>query len=212
MQSEFPPLPRAHDPDEIVKSQVFVAINLLIDQCRDSLLNWQYAIRGRMIRLTTEPAPHGAEPMLYTRVSREEGGRNGHLMLFSPHDLKELTGFMERARQEEHMIHELMRFKLRLLNDVDFSSGLPFDQIAVFGPPPEADPSDFYLVNFGEELRDDAVIVPVSDAAKKFMQDRSETVARGFPGVRPYGIGYVFGKLLADLLAAIEKDGLTVSK
>lgn len=123
-----------HDPKVLVKSQVFTAINRLIDRNLNALLDYQNALEINMERLLT-PKYH-ADSRISVRVSYEERGREERPLPYPMHELKRMAEIIQSAQAAEVMIGELQRYKLRLLNDYDFTHGDPTEQIAVFGPPP----------------------------------------------------------------------------
>lgn len=123
-----------HDPKVLVKSQVFTAINRLIDRNMNALLDYQNALEINMERLLT-PKYH-ADSRISVRVSYEERGREERPLPYPMHELKRLAEIIQSAQAAEAMISELQRHKLRLLNDYDFTHGDPTEQIAVFGPSP----------------------------------------------------------------------------
>lgn len=120
------------DPEVIIKSEAFRALNLLIDQQADTLRSYQMLILDQM-KCLGDPPRHGAEPMLCTRT-HEENGRQGAPLLFNMTDLGQIETTIADARRTEAMVASLVRFKLRLLNDYDFTHGDASEQIAVFGP------------------------------------------------------------------------------
>jgi hypothetical protein len=120
-----------HDENTILASPVLKALNLLIDQKLASLKMWQASIKGRMERFTSpEYTPHA---VVRTRTHAEGGTE--HRLLFSQQDLKDFRDIIAWATADEETIRELQQFKLRLLNDYDFTHGDNSEQLAVFGEP-----------------------------------------------------------------------------
>lgn len=130
--------PNTHPVEKIINSEVFKAINLLIDQHYGELIRTQAVIKKRMEHLLRE-RPHGMRVEISTRVSYERGSitrpEDHKELLFSLPELRELGDFIRRVEREEEAIHSLMRYKLRLLNDYDFTHGDPSEQFSVFGRP-----------------------------------------------------------------------------
>jgi hypothetical protein len=128
-------LPR-HDPKVLVQTEVFRALNLLIDHHAGNVLRWQAHIKAQMEHALR--ADHTHRPGLATRVSYERPNTtstDSSLLIFEKSILKAIAESIQEAMQSEAMVGELMRFKLRLLNDYDFSHGDASEQIAVFGEP-----------------------------------------------------------------------------
>ncbi len=50
--------------------------------------------------------------------------------------MERLRDMIDEAVQEQKSISELVRYKLRLLNDYDFTHGKNEEQLKVFGPVP----------------------------------------------------------------------------
>ncbi len=141
-----------HDRKVIIDSQAFKAINLLIDQQAEGLRAVTFAFKMRVEGMF-EPQPHGIpEPHIETRVSDEvectdivehvwpPSLQRSH---FRPHvklavdllQLKQIQWYLDEADRLERSIEELQRYKLRLLNEYDFTKGDTTEQIAVFGEP-----------------------------------------------------------------------------
>lgn len=114
---------------EIVTSQVFKAINLLIDEKAQELAMWQRWVIEDIERRVREGG------QIDTRVSYEEGGREkGEVKLpFDSLRLSALQDTLASIHALEGEIEGLMKFKLQLLNDYDFTHGDPSIQRAIFG-------------------------------------------------------------------------------
>lgn len=114
--------------DRIVNSEAFKALNLLIDQRAIELegsLTW--------FRERVELALNGKhQEGVSVRVSYEPGGRVNKTLPADPIMLKELGDLLAKIQHLANLIGDLQRFKLRLLNDYDFTSGNDAEQRAVF--------------------------------------------------------------------------------
>lgn len=109
---------------QIVASDVFKALNLLIDRKAGEL-------KVHMGSIGQKSRPSGEGDGIDTRVSHEGGGGVGLPM--SIHTVKEIGGHVEAATKLHAEIRELQRYKLELLNDYDFTHGNASVQKAVFG-------------------------------------------------------------------------------
>lgn len=116
---------------EIINSQAFKAINLLIEQKANELRSYLKAGRDRI-----EYAHTGAQYKTELRMfTYEEGhGKNQELDCWL-HDAQAGAEMILHAATLEKEIGDLLRFKLRLLNDYDFTHGDDAEQKAVFGAP-----------------------------------------------------------------------------
>lgn len=115
--------------DRIVSSDAFKAINLLIDQRADELTMYLHSFRERVEQAFKPQFKEG----IPVRVSYEPGGRVSKELPADPSTLlSALDGGLEQIRRLKDQINELQRFKLRLLNDYDFTHGNDADQRAVF--------------------------------------------------------------------------------
>lgn len=127
-----------HDPDIIVKSEAFKAINMLVDAKAEELRAVLNAFKSRVATVVAPPQ-HGSSPYVDTRVSYEEPrrGERQHLDLpFDPVLMDQLRWYIDETARLQREINELQRFKLRLLNDYDFTHGNNVEQIELFGTPP----------------------------------------------------------------------------
>lgn len=122
----------SHNTKTIIESEAFRAINLLIAQQVERLRSLQMVIidQAKCLGVTRE---QGIKPRISTHAYEEDAGR-GTPLLFNMVDLGEIEFNITEARKTESMIASLVRFKLRLLNDCDFTHGDNSEQIAVFGP------------------------------------------------------------------------------
>jgi len=119
---------------EIVESEAFRAINLLLAQKVQSLLFWQETAKLRMDMLLNGKHQYGSEEQVTIRV-HEEGNQEVQLP-FNMNYLKDIREIIESAEKDKAVIAELTQFKLRLLNDYDFTHGDSAEQIIVFGESP----------------------------------------------------------------------------
>ena len=132
-----------HDRKVIIDSLAFKAINQLIDQQAVGLRAVTYAFKLRVLQMLGE-RPHGIpEPIIETRVSDEIERPFSRFLADKPHvklavdllDMKQLQWYLDEAGRLERSIQELSRYKLRLLNEYDFTKGDTTEQFAVFGEP-----------------------------------------------------------------------------
>lgn len=115
--------------EDIVKSPVFRALNLMIDSKVGDLQIWIRVFKERVDQAYAE-SEYGT---IDARVSYEDRNRKPVPLGASVVLLKQLADFIPDIVQLDKEIGELQRFKLRLLNDHDFTHGDPEDQKAVFG-------------------------------------------------------------------------------
>ena len=114
---------------EIVNSPVFKALNLLIDEAVEEII-WRSASLQRAL----EPSAYGMT--IDTRVSYEEGGRDAGRRAL-PVDVQSVSDGIQNAQAVAELrerVRNLNTFKLRLLNDYDFTHGRLDTHKAVFGP------------------------------------------------------------------------------
>lgn len=121
-----------HDPKKLVQSEVFRALNLLIDQKVERL-------KADMEYVLTDAIPktrkYKWQPSITTRVSYEEGEDREVPLPFEPMDVDQIISSCHAIKRLSEEIGSLQRFKLRLLNDYDFTHGENDEQIHVFGDP-----------------------------------------------------------------------------
>ncbi len=117
---------------EIVTSDAFRAINLLIDEKAKELLMWLDHCRVGVGRAFDAPY----KTALGIRVSYEGSDRlrEERDLPCDLHALKLAVSSVETADKLMGEIGDLQRFKLRLLNDYDFTHGDASEQLAVFRP------------------------------------------------------------------------------
>jgi hypothetical protein len=124
----------SHDTKMIVESQAFVALNVLI-QRKVVHLKWLHeVIENMMQQLLKQDSKY--PPSVNTLTSYENKNFGEILLKFFDKDMERLRDMIDEAVQEEKSISELVRYKLRLLNDYDFTHGENEEQLKVFGPVP----------------------------------------------------------------------------
>lgn len=117
--------------DSIVAGEAFRALNLLIDQKAGELGGWINGIKSAVEHAFTMPSG------VSVRVSYEVDGRREFPLKAEPSLLvRDLAMYLEEITKLDHEIGELQRFKLRLLNDYDFTHGDDTEQKSVFAPAP----------------------------------------------------------------------------
>jgi len=118
---------------DIVESAVFKALNLMIDEEATMVQSIVKAIPGAIQdAYQNSKYPSGID----TRVSYESDDgrtRSGLTLEANLNELERVKNLIDEALTGEKKVRELMRYKLRLLNDYDFTHGDASDQIAVFG-------------------------------------------------------------------------------
>lgn len=119
-------IPMTHD--EIVNNQAFKVINLLIDH-HISEIRWRL---GNLKKMIEKPE---WDEQIATRVSYEPGGRAGGQIAFGAQlsQLRHAVDLPAEIKFHIDQIAELQRFKLRLLNDYDFTNGDLTTHRQVFG-------------------------------------------------------------------------------
>lgn len=124
---------RANDEltQRIVESEAFRAINLLIDQKAAALAQAISGFRARVDAVYSSEGKAGVAAVS-VRVSCEPGGRTARRLAAEPVFLKDLAGHLQEIERLDREVGDLQRFKLRLLNDYDFTSGDDSQQRAVF--------------------------------------------------------------------------------
>jgi glycosyltransferase involved in cell wall biosynthesis len=122
---------RRHDPETICNSQVFKALNLLIDG-KVEQLKWTMERIADPTRFTTK---YGGEASIANRVAEEEGGRTEMPLPFQVQELKQIRRLIDDAERLDREVNDLQQFKLRLIGDWDFTRDDLREQIAVFGQP-----------------------------------------------------------------------------
>lgn len=111
----------------IVDSDAFKALNVLIDQSAEELAQYLLGFQDRL----TDCFKHPSE--IPVRVSYENEGRVSKPLPADPAALLQTFEHMlERIRLLKDRVNDLQRFKLRLLNDYDFTHGDDSEQRAVF--------------------------------------------------------------------------------
>ncbi|SRR6266446_3772302 len=111
---------------EIINSEAFRAINLLIDKKAEELESWIENFKDRVDRAFMKKG------YVNTRVSSESKSRGRKELGAEIYAIKELFDIIEYIQKDEVVISELQRLKLRLLNDYDFTHGDDTEQRKVF--------------------------------------------------------------------------------
>lgn len=125
----------------IVGSDVFRALNLMIDRYAVEVEAYEHRINLIISRAKEDTSP----PRFATRVSYEsEDGRyrENKEHLFSRCCLEDLLFSANAVRDALSKINEIQSFKLRLLNDYDFSKDDTTEQRHVFQALPTPGGSD----------------------------------------------------------------------
>lgn len=119
---------------EIVKSQAFAVINLLIDQKVQTIAYYIDDLKYRV----TPPADGGwkypfslTTRVSYERVDRDDNGE--HVFNINHDSIERMKWVIQEIERERQMVEELTRFKLKLLNDYDFTKGDNELQQKIFG-------------------------------------------------------------------------------
>lgn len=119
---------------KIVESEAFRAINLLVDQKIDELDRLLLFLKDRMLFLAENKDKY---PLQVTkRVSYE--GRDGrtpetHTLSMNVQELKRIAETIDDTLKLQSQIADLQAFKLRLLNDYDYTRDDDSEQKEVFG-------------------------------------------------------------------------------
>lgn len=118
--------------DDVAKSPVFKAINLMIDQKAAELKGYMLGLQDRVERAFRK---HEYPPTVRTRIHCENPRNNGDYMDMPAHvhEIKELQYYLDTIQRLEKEVNDLQRFKCRLTGDWDFTKGDLSDMIAVFG-------------------------------------------------------------------------------
>lgn len=120
-----------HDHKMILESEAFRALNQLIDQHLASLKQWEHIIEDQMKRLLSAPVKHTISIRTYEEI---KGYEKDATTRFQHRDLEQLSDCIASINRDREAIGELLRYKLRLLNDYDFTHGDNTEQLHVFGP------------------------------------------------------------------------------
>jgi hypothetical protein len=129
--------PAAHDNKMILQSESFRALNVFIDNQAKHLVWLHEVLKHRMERIL-QPSKYGAEPTISTRSAQEDENNDEIPLLFESRDFDNIINHMKEIKETESLIGQLVLYKIRLLNDWDFTKGDNSEQIAVFGPVPDA--------------------------------------------------------------------------
>lgn len=118
--------------EDVINSQAFKAINLLIDQKAAELKGYMDGFRVRVNELYDRPE---YPAYVRTRIYEESPctqGRETPLPIH-PHQMKDLQFYLDTVQRLDREINELQQFKCRLTGDWDFCKGTLTDMKAVFG-------------------------------------------------------------------------------
>lgn len=115
------------DISAIINGEAFRAINFLIDQKAQELAGWMRSIKSRVSN------PHQG----YVRVRTYQEVRNREKQEFNlpmhPAELRDIGTAINEVARLDREINDLQLFKLRLLNDYDFTHGDDTIQREVLG-------------------------------------------------------------------------------
>lgn len=118
--------------EDVIQSQAFQAINLLIDQKAAELKGYMDGFRMRVNDLYDKPEyPAYVRTRIYEE-SPKSSGREIPLPVH-PHQFKDLQFYLDTVQRLDREINELQQFKCRLTGDWDFCKGNLSDMKAVFG-------------------------------------------------------------------------------
>lgn len=118
--------------EDVIQSQAFRAINLLIDQKAAELKGYMDGFRVRVNDLYDKPEyPAYVRVRIYEEDPRNSG-RESPLPVH-PHHIKDLRFYLDTIERLDREINDLQRFKCSLSGDWDFTKGNLSDMKAVFG-------------------------------------------------------------------------------
>ena len=120
------------DPKTLVKSPVFTAINVMIDQKLKEMNGLLLFLKDEVAR-AYDPARQHFPLRINTRISYEEGGRQEVEIAADLRTLERVAEMIRDVKVLSDAIHKLQVFKLELCNDWDFTKGDLSTQKAVFG-------------------------------------------------------------------------------
>lgn len=109
---------------QIVASEAFRALNVLIDQTALEAVAWA----NMAITAASDPAEY---PDYVSTRTHEEGGGKVDLPVTEA-TLKRIRSLTDEALNAINSVREIQAFKLRLLNDYDFTKGDNTVQRSVF--------------------------------------------------------------------------------
>lgn len=117
---------------DVINSQAFKVINLLIDQKAEELRAYMLSFQDRVNR-AFEPQKYGA--VVRTRIYCENPRDNREYteLPAQPHEFKDMSYSLGQIQSLEREINDLQKLKCRLTGDWDFCQGDFSDMIAVFG-------------------------------------------------------------------------------
>jgi hypothetical protein len=120
--------------EDIVNSQAFKVINQLIDTKAAELKRLGGLLKRRVAEVFSEDAVHcGIRVRCSYEVTTAIPSQTETDLGFDINDMRRLTEIPQEILRLKQEINELMSFKLRLLNDYDFTHGDPSEQIKMFG-------------------------------------------------------------------------------
>lgn len=118
--------------EDVIQSQAFKALNLLIDQKAAELKGYMDGFRMRVNEMYDRPEyPAHVRTRIYEE-SPKTSGRETPLPVH-PHQFKDLQFYLDTVQRLDREINELQRFKCSLTGDWDFCKGNLSDMKAVFG-------------------------------------------------------------------------------
>lgn len=117
---------------DIINSREFKLINILIDQKVERLKAIEISLRAAMEQALK--STHNSEVPIRTFEEAGHGHNRYFQLRFNMPAIKNsVCVFLEEAEEQTDAIHSLMRVKLNLLNDYDFTRGDDSFQKQVFG-------------------------------------------------------------------------------
>ncbi len=119
--------------DDIINSQAFKAINVLVDQKAEDLKGYMVSLQDKVDRMFRK---HEYQPYVTTRIHAENPSHREDRDFALPahvHEVKELQFYLDTILRLDNEISDLFRFKCRLTGDWDFTKGDMTEMIAVFG-------------------------------------------------------------------------------
>jgi hypothetical protein len=111
-------------PEDIVNSGAFRAINVLLDQKAVELAQSMHGVRGRLDNIFS--------PVNFALSVNPEPSKSMTLPADPLALMSDIKLMLERLTSIHHELIDLKRFKLRLLNDPDFTHGDDTEQKMVF--------------------------------------------------------------------------------
>lgn len=121
--------PKFISTEQIVSSESFRALNVLVEQAASEL---QQSLLGLQDRIGRCFAPAMAVDLPLS-TSQEPEKKHVRLAADPTMVISDLKMFMDRISMSHQQVKSLKRFKLELLNDYDFTHGDDTIQRSVFG-------------------------------------------------------------------------------